>query len=129
MTRPQQTALIVCGFILVVTVASRLFPPVYRTPTEDILPSSACIGAALNVDFPYLGTVNEPWTCQVQCTDGKPRYILYSNGKATQCQEPPGCNDTGEDTGVTCIPPQAATSAGASVPQTNVSEVSPTTLP
>jgi hypothetical protein len=120
MTRPQQTVVFVLGLILIATAVTRVFPPAYRTPEEDILPSSACIGEPLVVDFPYLGTVNEPWTCKVQCEDGKRRYILYSNGKATQCQDPPGCNDTGEDTGVTCIPPTAFGSSDMATPVTRV---------
>ncbi len=61
------------------------------------------------MDFPFIGTVNQPWSCQEQCNDDKPRYLLYSNGKATQCETPPGCNDTGEDSNVTCKPPVVST--------------------
>ncbi len=75
------------------------------TPQE---PETACTGEPIVVDFPYLGTVNDPWTCQVQCGDQKQRFILYSNGKATECEELPGCNDRGEDSGITCTPPAAS---------------------
>lgn len=63
-----------------------------------------CIGEALEVDYPFQGGFLEPHACKPQCDDGKQRYILYSNGKATQCQMIPGCLDWGEDRGVTCIP-------------------------
>lgn len=122
MTRSQQIIVLIFGIILVSTAFVRVFPPMYRTPTEDILPSSACKGEAIIVDVPYVGTVNEPWTCQVQCEDKKQHYILYSNGKATQCQELPGCNDTGEDTGVTCVPPASSISAETDVSATEEME-------
>ncbi|MEI8230634.1 MAG: hypothetical protein WCG83_05895 [Candidatus Peregrinibacteria bacterium] len=69
------------------------------------LPTIPCRGEPINVDTDYTGTVNEPWTCKVQCEDQKLRYIHYANGKATQCEELPGCNDYGEDHGITCTPP------------------------
>ena len=67
-------------------------------------PEEACTGEPITVTYAYSGTVAEPHACAPQCTDGKPRYILYVNGKATQCETPPGCNDWGEDHGITCTP-------------------------
>jgi hypothetical protein len=101
---------IVCVGILLIVIAQSVIPSTYvPQPAAPAAPAADCIGAPIPIDQPYLGTTLDPWTCQVQCTDDKPRYILYSNGKATQCQTPPGCNDTGEDSGVTCNPPVATT--------------------
>ncbi len=66
-----------------------------------------CEGKALPVDYPYHGGMLTPHACAPQCEDKAQRYILYTNGKATQCQTVPGCLDWGEDQGVTCIPPKA----------------------
>ena len=66
---------------------------------------AACIGDPIRVDYAFAWTVEEPHACAVQCTDGKPRYILYTNGLGTQCETPPGCNDYGEDNGVICTVP------------------------
>ncbi len=118
MSRLQQITVGVLGLVLTVTAVTRLFPPRYTSPARDILPASACRGEPIVVDFPYLGTVNDPWTCRVQCEDNRPRYILYTNGRATQCQDPPGCYDTGEDTGVTCTPPARGAEAGEPDPAT-----------
>lgn len=63
-----------------------------------------CIGEPIAVSYAYKGNPEEPWECQPQCDDHLPRYILYSNGIATQCDTPPACNDRGEDDGVTCMP-------------------------
>ena len=66
----------------------------------------ACRGIALVVDYPFYGGMLQPHACKPQCEDGVQRYIVYTNGKATQCQTVPGCLDWGEDQGVTCIPPK-----------------------
>ena len=93
----------ICGVILFIVIAQSLRPaPYVSTPPPPPAQIGNCIGTPIPVSFPYLGTANEPWTCKPQCDDDQPRYILYTNGKATQCETPPGCNDTGEDTGVTC---------------------------
>lgn len=63
-----------------------------------------CIGEPLEVDYPYQGGMLDPHACSVQCEDEVQRYIVYTNGKATQCQILPGCLDWGEDQGVTCVP-------------------------
>jgi hypothetical protein len=103
----QRSIVIVLGLILVFVAAQAIVPKAYTPQPREITEEGQCIGEPIEVDFAYNGGVNEPWTCQVQCDDDEPRYILYSNGMATQCETPPGCNDTGEDTGVTCTPPAA----------------------
>ncbi|MCA9370395.1 MAG: hypothetical protein KC680_00340 [Candidatus Peregrinibacteria bacterium] len=67
-------------------------------------PDQMCEGDPIEVEYPYYGGMLSPHACQPQCDDGKQRYVLYSNGKATQCQKIPGCLDWGEDQGVTCLP-------------------------
>ncbi len=66
-----------------------------------------CEGTAIEVDYPYHGGMLGPHACSPQCDDEVQHFILYTNGKATQCQKLPGCLDWGEDQGVTCVPPQA----------------------
>lgn len=95
----------VLGVLLLIIVVQSFIPWEYRTHIPEPEPEVECMGEPIAVDFPFNGGVNEPWTCQVQCTDQKPHFILYTNGKATQCETLPGCNDTGEDRGVTCTPP------------------------
>lgn len=70
-------------------------------PREDTATVN-CTGEPIFVPYAFEWTVLEPHACAPQCTDGKQRYIVYTNGLATQCENLPGCNDTGEDTGVTC---------------------------
>jgi hypothetical protein len=67
-------------------------------------PDQACEGTPIEVTYPYYGGMLQPHACKPQCDDGLQHYILYTNGKATQCQKIPGCLDWGEDQGVTCIP-------------------------
>ena len=67
-------------------------------------PDQACEGTPIAVDYPFYGGMLQPHACQQQCEDHVQHYVLYSNGKATQCQRLPGCLDWGEDQGVTCIP-------------------------
>lgn len=64
-----------------------------------------CEGTPIEVDYPYYGGMLQPHACKPQCEDQEQHYILYTNGKATQCQKLPGCLDWGEDQGVTCVPP------------------------
>ncbi|HVW66500.1 MAG TPA: hypothetical protein VHA78_02085 [Candidatus Peribacteraceae bacterium] len=98
----------VCAVILVIVVAQAVIPGKYVSqPPPPPPPQADCIGTPITVDQPYLGAALDPWTCQVQCNDDQPRYILYSNGMATQCETPPGCLDYGEDHGITCKPPVA----------------------
>ena len=67
-------------------------------------PNTPCDGTPIKVDYPYYGGMLEPHACKPQCDDHLQHYVLYSNGKATQCQKIPGCNDWGEDQGVSCVP-------------------------
>lgn len=108
--RFQQIIIGVLGLLLLVVAVQSFLPTGEGPIVDDPIVEAPCTGAPIPVDFAYTGGVNEPWTCQVQCDDNKQRYILYSNGKATQCETLPGCNDTGEDSGVTCAPPEAAAS-------------------
>lgn len=66
--------------------------------------NQACIGTPIEVDYAYHGNMLAPHACAQQCNTNVQRYVLYTNGKATQCQTLPGCLDWGEDQGVTCIP-------------------------
>ncbi len=70
-------------------------------------PDQPCVGEPIEVDYPYYGGMLQPHACQPQCDDNIQHYILYSNGKATQCQKLPGCLDWGEDQGVTCVPEES----------------------
>lgn len=70
-------------------------------------PNSPCEGTPIRVDYPYHGGMLQPHACKPQCDDKEQHYVLYENGKATQCQKLPGCLDWGEDQGVTCVPPEA----------------------
>lgn len=70
---------------------------------SDITPP-VCEGVKLSVSYPYAGGFLDPHACAIQCQDQQQRYIVYSNGFATQCEKLPGCRDLGEDRGVICIP-------------------------
>lgn len=105
MDRQQQIVVSVLGLILVIVASQAILPERYVPEAQEEVAAEPCIGKPIPVDFPYMGNVAEPWSCKPQCEDGQPRFILYSNGKATQCETPPGCNDFGEDRGVTCEPP------------------------
>jgi len=91
----------VLGGILLIIVVQAFLP---EGPLPGVTPSKeeSCVGEPIVVDYDFGGSFMEPHACAVQCADDKPRYILYKNGKATQCETPPGCNDYGEDRGVTC---------------------------
>jgi hypothetical protein len=93
-----------CGLMLLILAAQAVLPdpaPPVAPPTP---PAGSCLGEPIVVDYAYSGWL-EPHACAVQCEDDEPRYILYTDGKATQCQTPPGCNDEGEDRGIFCEPP------------------------
>jgi hypothetical protein len=64
-----------------------------------------CEGDPITVTYPFEGGFLDPHACAPQCVDQKQRYIIYSNGFATQCEKPPGCRDLGEDRSVVCIIP------------------------
>lgn len=93
------------GAILGVLVAYSFF---VRDDLNAFKPKQdeTCLGTPIMVDTPYYGGMLPPHACAPQCDDNIQHYLLYSNGKATQCQILPGCLDWGEDQGVTCIPKQ-----------------------
>ena len=103
---PQTLIAFCLGGILLIVAVESLFPKtnvpfiVDKPPVEE-----ECKGEAIKVSYPYEGGMLDPWECQVQCEDKKQRYIVYTNGKATPCEELPGCLDYGEDYGITCLPP------------------------
>lgn len=102
MKRLQTAVVSILGILLILTIVQSVVPKQYvPEEPEEMEP---CVGQPIFVDFEYNGMVNEPWSCEEQCNDHQPRYILYSNNRATQCETPPGCNDYGEDRGVTCEP-------------------------
>lgn len=72
-------------------------------------PEEACVGEPIYVDADYEGAPVEPHSCLPACADNKPRYLLYRNGKATQCGLAPKCFDDGEDKGMTCAPGDRST--------------------
>ena len=81
-----------------------IWQPVF--PAKE--PEKYCEGTPLYVQYPYESGYLEPHACKVQCeTPSEQRFVLYSNGKATQCEKIPGCLDAGEDSGVTCTVPDA----------------------
>lgn len=95
------------GLVLGVLVYNAVKPERLPEPPPGP-PEQDCVGEPILVSYPYRGTVEEPHACLPQCQDGKRRYILYANGKATQCEDPPDCNDYGEDRGVICKPPASS---------------------
>ncbi len=90
--------------IVLVQAATDPIPPTMPPPE----PAAECIGEPIVVSYAYTGW-NKPHACAPQCKDDRPRYILYTDGRATQCETPPGCNDWGEDKGVTCTPSLTST--------------------
>ena len=96
----------VCGLMLVVVAAQAALPSrIPNAPPPE--PQKTCVGAPIEVDYPFGGWM-EPHACAVQCDDDQPRFILYADGRAAQCQTPPGCNDEGEDRGILCVPALAS---------------------
>ncbi|MBI3332059.1 hypothetical protein HYZ99_03815 [Candidatus Peregrinibacteria bacterium] len=93
------------GLIFLILLYQAIRIPKVPTEEREEVTEVDCIGEPIKVSFPYAFTISEPHTCKPQCADGRQRYILYTNGYGTQCETPPGCNDVGEDTGVTCRPP------------------------
>ncbi len=93
------------GFMLMVVAVESVVPSTYVPTEQDLEPKVKCIGEPITVAEAYNGGVLEPWSCRPQCDGDIPRYVLYQNGMATQCEPPPGCNDRGEDLGETCEPP------------------------
>src|SRR6185436_12153766 len=83
--------------LLALMLLGRFFPTV-RAREE------ACVGEPIAVRAPYQGGILPAHSCSPQCADGRPRYLAYTNGRATQCEPPPGCGDKGEDEAITCRP-------------------------
>lgn len=92
----------VLGLLFCVLVIQAVIPRTYTPEPREPVVEQLCLGTPIVVDYAFTGGYLEPWACESQCDDNKQHYIVYSNGKATQCEPPPGCNDWGEDTGVTC---------------------------
>lgn len=92
----------VCALMLCVVVLQAVTDPMIPTDPGP-QPDASCIGDPIVVTYAYAGW-SKPHECAVQCADDQPRYILYTDGRATQCETPPGCNDWGEDKGTTCEP-------------------------
>lgn len=101
------TGYVLGGILLIIVVQA--FLPEGPLPGVTPVKTESCVGQPIVVDYDFGGSFMEPHACAVQCDDDKPRYILYKNGKATQCETPPGCNDYGEDRGVTCEVPAQST--------------------
>lgn len=71
-----------------------------------------CLGTAIRVDYPYEPGVVAPWECHKQCEDVNIQYyVVFGDGKATQCELLPGCDDWGQDHDITCVPPADEASA------------------
>lgn len=96
------------AFDLFIVIGIILFIQAFITdPKPPKRKEKACKGEPIYVDYPYETGYLEPWACKVQCDDQQRRYIVYSNGKTTQCEKLPGCRDWGEDHGETCKRPDA----------------------
>lgn len=93
------------ALVFIVILGQAFLPERALPPPPPSVPSTPCRGEPIAVDFAFTGSIQQQWTCKIQCDDHKLRYILYANDKATQCEELPGCNDYGEDHGITCAPP------------------------
>lgn len=100
----------VCGLMFGIVAVQAMLPDGEPPMPPPPAPTASCVGQPIEVDYRYSGWL-EPHECAVQCDDDKPRYILYTDGRATQCQTPPGCNDEGEDKGIFCTPPNASPGA------------------
>lgn len=96
-----------CALLVTVLFVQTLFPPQVEPRSWEERTEGECKGEPIHIAEPYEGAPVGPHTCIVQCQDGKQRYIVYGNGLATQCEEPPGCNDFGEDHGTVCRIPMS----------------------
>ena len=92
-----------CVIVLLILTWHALNPAsMMKPPKTDEVP---CVGQPITVSYSYKHKQESPFECKVQCGGNNPRYILYTNGLATQCEEPPGCTDYGEDFDITCVAP------------------------
>ena len=105
MSSPSRTSAERSVYVLLLFVLLVLFYQSFlRAPLADVLHvEGECKGEPLHVDYPFEGKYLDPHACAVQCEDGIRHYVIYSNGRATQCEELPGCRDLGEDRGETCV--------------------------
>lgn len=95
----------VVSLFLLIVLLTLIYQAFFKTislPEPDLDPKKDCEGTALFVEYPYVGRVIEPHACAPQCVDQVQRYVVYTNGLATQCAPLPGCSDLGEDRGITC---------------------------
>ena len=93
------------GIVLIILMVQALQHMTAFTSTANSKPiEKPCSGEPILVDYPYEGKWIEPHACAVQCEDEVQRYVYYTNNLATQCERLPGCNDWGEDHGITCKP-------------------------
>ncbi len=104
------------GVIFVLLFLQALFPRQVVPYDPEQMAEGDCEGTPISVPYEYTGNVIDPWSCQVQCQDKKQHYLVYTNGIGTQCEPLPGCNDWGEDRGVTCKVPGAALKSPVSQP-------------
>ncbi|OGJ63760.1 hypothetical protein A3C37_00825 [Candidatus Peribacteria bacterium RIFCSPHIGHO2_02_FULL_53_20] len=101
---PEKVTIGVLTAILAILVLQTIRGPVnHGTPGDIAQEGDPCVGEPIVVGYAYDYQMLEPHACKIQCSDKKQRYIQYTNGLATQCDTPPGCNDIGEDRRVTCV--------------------------
>jgi hypothetical protein len=112
-TRLDHSAVWFLSLVLLVTAGRSVIGTLLYTPAKAA-PPVPCVGEPITVNYDFQGGYIEDHACKPQCGTEQQRYVLYKNGKATQCQTLPGCNDTGEDQGVSCIPPGASSSVSTS---------------
>lgn len=95
------------GILCTITLLMLLHRAFIWQPTYvPLAPPVACKGQPIVVPYSYRGSDLSPHACAVQCEDQIQRYVLYTDGFATQCEPVPGCFDEGEDEGVVCTIPQ-----------------------
>ncbi|OGJ54600.1 hypothetical protein A3D11_02055 [Candidatus Peribacteria bacterium RIFCSPHIGHO2_02_FULL_49_16] len=98
----KKFVIIVCIVILTTVAWQSLFPREYVPGRKKVQEGEPCKGRPIVVDYAYNWGPVEPHECKVQCGGTIERYIMYTNGLATQCSVPPACLDYGEDNRVTC---------------------------
>lgn len=95
---------VVCSFIFVIVLMQSLALPTYERSPGPITEGDPCKGESIEVDYAYPEGGDSPNECMKQCLAGAPRYILYPDGRATQCALLPGCGDWGESRDIFCVP-------------------------
>jgi hypothetical protein len=99
LTTEQKVVGAFCGIVLVMLIyRAFLWQPHIPPPPAP----KACKGEALYVDYAFIDGDKSPHGCAIQCEDRVQRYLVYTDGYATQCEMTPGCFDWGEDNGITC---------------------------